>query len=835
MSKKGRKPGRKPAARGKRKPSRATRSITGPAPAARRTAGGSGRRLTKRELRWVCPSLQSLVQEARRHEGPLAAADERERRRRRRAYRQAIAPQDFVGQDRALQALRLGLSLEAPGYNIFVAGAPGSGRRSLVRAAVSSMASPFPAPRDRVLVYDFRYRRPMMITLPRGKGRRFKKELEDLVERLRRALAKAYEGDGLQRRRERLGKKYESRERDATQKIVERASSQGFSIPDPIDGSVLFVIGRRRLEKARVEREIAEGEIRLRGKRKRFAEHAALTRELEEAQARARDQGKAAARALRQLDRGLVDRLCRGHLDDLRRDFPTEAVGRFADAYPAGVFEHLDAFLEDPDDDDESSALVYFSANLLVDARARGPDPMFARAELKSLFGGLESEVDGPDFLKARAGALLKAEGGALVLEARELFGDSSTWKALRRCLLEGQTPAPVELGLSGVPLATKIIIIGDDHEYHQHIECEDLGEIIKVKVELEASLSRERAGELGLAVRRAALRAGLRAPDGGALAALLEEAARDTSRQGHLSLRFGPLLDLIREAEALTEGKGELGREAIRAALKARRERHGLQERHTQALISDGIVLIDNAGSRVGQVNGLVVYENGEHAFARPCRITATVALGWRGIIDIEREASLSGESHHKGVQIISGLLRDRYAADKPLAVTASLCFEQSYTSIDGDSASAAEVLAILSALARVPIDQSIAISGSVNQLGDLQAVGGVNEKVEGFFDACAASGFNGRQGVIIPEANVADLALREDVIAAIAAKRFHVYAAESLDSALALLTGVEAGERGEDGRFPEGSIHRGVDDRLAGFAETWARFAERGGDPPR
>lgn len=809
--------------RSKKRPS-AARTLEAPALALDRS-----RELSLKELSWTCPDLEELGLP----ETEEAPSPKEQRRLQRRAHYE-IAPEDFVGQERAREGLRLGLSMAAPGYHIFVTGPEGSGRRSLVKATAASLESPFPKARDRVLVHDFQSGKPILLTLPRGKGRRFKQDMDDLFELVSQRIRLMRESDEWLRRRELFQKHLDRKEKDLFHRVLDQASAQNFSIPNPTDGEVLFVLDRHRYTRSRLEAALKRGTIKLPHKRRRFKEHEALSLELQEAQQKARALLRQAPKQLRQMEKSLIDRCVAGYLADLREQYPTEAAKKYFDSYLLGILQNLDFFAVD--EDEEVSVPYPFQVNLLVDSREigeRAQGVLESSGSLKSLFGSLDAERpagDAPEFLKLRAGAFLEHDGGVILLDARQLNTDSPDWKALRHCLLEGRVSLPSTLSALDCALSCKVVIVGSEEDFHELVQCEDLQDVFKIKIEMETSVvaSVQSARALAASFQSLAIRSGHRRLSLPALTKMLEHAARVGQGQGHLSLLYGQFLDLIREAEIFSKGRDadaeEIDEDDIYQALKARKERQSLHERQTQALISNGIVLIDSKGERVGQVNALVVYENGEQSFARPCRITATVSVGWKGLIDIERESALSGETHHKGVQIISGLLRSRYGRKMPLMLTASLCFEQSYSPIDGDSASAAEVIAVLSALAGVPIHQSMAISGSINQLGDLQAVGGINEKVEGFYDACLKSGLTGDQGVLIPEANVQDLNLREDVIASIKKGQFHVYSAKTLDGALErLLVRINTKMKTPD---LMSDFHSQVETRLLEFAQAWKSF---------
>lgn len=755
--------------------------------------------------------------------------------------RSLVLDHEFVGQGRALKGLRRSLSLRGPGAHIVLAGPPGSGRRTLIESLLEDHPWPFEEARDWLLVYDFGQHQARVLQLPAGEGPRFQRSLGDFFGLMRQQVNELFESEELPRRRDDLHKRLERQEKALFAGLLETARAQGFAIPRPLDGDVMFVLDGQMKSRQRMLELHNRGQIKIRYKQRTLKRHRLLTEELRACQKRARQLQRETPKSVREAELQSLNKALRPHIQDLTEDTPQAAP--FFESYVQGVHQHL-ALLIDDDEPDDAHAFMVFHANLLLTRAAESkPVEFLQETKVQTLFGGPDGDrvhAEAPEFHKMRAGAVHRAEGGLLVLEARELLQDSAALKALRRFLHSGQEPNTFKAVEPSAYLGLKIVLLGDEHDTHQLLYEEDLGEVFKVKVEMDTSVSDHPDSVLALAkaLLTATRRAGLAAMEAEALESVMDFATRSSGQQRRLNLQMGQLLDLIREAEVIAAEQPRprrragppllISRWAVREALRTRKERQSLMARQHLAQISSGVVLIDTQGRRVGQVNALLVYESGRTSFSRPCRVTATVAMGWQGLIDIERESSLSGETHHKGVQIISGLLRHRYATTKPLALTASVCFEQSYTPIDGDSASAAEVVAVLSAIARVPVRQGFALTGSLNQLGDLQAVGAVNDKIEGFFDVCkcADQGLSGEQGVIIPDANVADLCLREDVLEAIDAGLFHIYAAATLDEVLGLLTGLEAGSKSAREHYPEKSFNARVDERLTDFASRWKDF---------
>jgi lon-related putative ATP-dependent protease len=463
-----------------------------------------------------------------------------------------------------------------------------------------------------------------------------------------------------------------------------------------------------------------------------------------------------------------------------------------------------------------------------------------------NLFGTIHRSYDtrggwNSDFMDLRGGSLLRADGGFLVMYALDTLTEAGVWRTLKRTLNHGKLEIqPVDvffpfstaaLKPEPIEIQVKIILIGDRDMYELLYDYEDdFKKIFKVRVEFDEEMAwseeviRQYAGRL----RKLSDDEHLCPFDRTAVAVLLEHGVRRAGRRGKITARFFDLADLAREASyvAKHEKAAVVTGEHVRKAQEAQIDRHNLTETKIREMVEQNLLFIDTTGARAGQVNGLSVLEIGGYAFGKPVRITAAVALGKLGIINVERESNLSGRFHDKGVQIISGYLRRTFAQDKPLSLSASVCFEQSYSGVDGDSASSTEIYAILSALSEIPIKQELSVTGSVNQQGDVQPIGGVNQKIEGFYDVCKLKGLTGTQGVLIPAENVEDLMLRDEVIDAVAKKKFHIYPVATIEQGIEILTGVRAGKRGKAGKFEPGSVFAEVDSRLREMADTLRRF---------
>jgi ATP-dependent Lon protease len=493
-----------------------------------------------------------------------------------------------------------------------------------------------------------------------------------------------------------------------------------------------------------------------------------------------------------------------------------------------------------------------YNVNLLVDNSQRKSPPVIIEEypSYRNIFGAIERVVDRSgvgrsDYSKIKAGSLVKASGGYLVFNLKDAIVEPGVWQGLKRALkskkIEIQTYDPLYFftttGLKPEPieLNVKVVLIADAYLYHLlGYYDEDLRKIFKVRADFDTAMDKtaqsiQRFTEF---IKMVTDEEQLKPFDRTAVAALVEHAVRMTGRQEKISTSFPAITDLIREADFWAEQeKASLVQERhVDKAIETRIYRSNLVEEHIQEMIDRGTLLIDVDGAVVGQVNGLAVYMLGDYAFGKPSRITASTSMGRAGVINIEREADMSGNTHNKGVLILGGYLRRKYAQDKPLTMSASIAFEQSYSGVDGDSASSSEIYALLSSLSGVPIKQGIAVTGSVNQKGEVQAIGGVNQKIEGFYDCCRHKGLTGDQGVMVPESNLKDLMLRKDVIAAVQEGRFHILAVKTIDEGIEILTGKNAGKKGSDGTYPEGSINYLVDRKLAELAEDIKQFGNAG-----
>ncbi|MDN2566299.1 AAA family ATPase [Aquibium sp. A9E412] len=784
------------------------------------------------------------------------------------AVADAARPRDaapLLGQDRAVRALDLGTRMRHAGFNVFVLGPEGAGRHSAARRAAEAAARQAPAPDDWCYVHDFETEwKPRALRLPAGRAVPFRDAVEGLIERLRRAIPALFETEDYRERRRHIDEAHEERAEERFRAIRAAAEADGIGIMRtpmgfafaPIrDGEVVKPDAFAKLpeaERERIQARIAELQERLadflRGVPEREHAHREEIRALNAEMA-----STVVDSAIAETRDAFADvPAAIGRLDEIRRDlidkvelFVAEPVRNEASPFPEAMLPIA-----------EDRRFRRYLVNVVVaNGHADGPaapvvyedHPTLARLvgriEHVARMGALET-----DFSMIRGGALHRANGGFLLIDAHRLLREPWSWEALKRALRSRrvQITSPgeemsllstVSLEPEPIPLDLRVILVGERLIYYLLVELDpEFGELFKVQADFEDSLPRapDTLSDYAGLVRSVAAGNGLRPPDAAATARAVVEAARMAGDAERLTLNFGAIADLLREADfrAQEAGRDHIADADLCTTIDERTFRADRLRARWHERIARDIVLIDTEGSRVGQINGLSVMQIGGFTFGAPTRITARVRTGGGRVVDIERESKLGGPIHSKGVLILSGYLAATYASGTPMSLWASLVFEQSYGGVEGDSASSAELYALLSALARVPLRQDVAVTGSVNQHGDVQAIGGVNEKIEGFFDICAARGLTGTQGVLIPAANVKHLVLRPRVVDAARAGRFAIWPVRSIDQGIALLAGRPAGARGADGRYPEGSVNAAVEARLTEFARARKAFAAHDGE---
>jgi lon-related putative ATP-dependent protease len=760
----------------------------------------------------------------------------------------------IIGQERASKSLEFGLGIKNAGFNIYVAGLPGTGRTTAVKRFLEEITKGEPAPDDWCYVYNFRdpYH-SNAIRLPQGKARELREDFKNFIDGSQREIRNAFESDEYLAQKEKMAKTFSQRRDKILQRTNDLAQKQGFLLQASPMG--LLTIPLRKGKPLREEEFAA---LSTKEKKAVDEKRKGLQAEIETAIRKAKHIEKDAEEALAQLDQEVALYTLSQPVEDLQEkyhDLP-EVVDHLH-AVREDIIENLSYFTEKEEKDaaarqdprKSASPLKRYEVNVLVDNSGLDGAPvvMELNPTYNNLFGRIEHEAQFgtliTDFTLVRGGSLHRANGGYLVLTAEDLLRNPVTWQSLKRALANGEIAIEditTRYGLittkslqpEPIPLNTKVMLIGEANLYHLlRAFDDDFSELFKVKAEFSTQMDRtdDNIHDYTAFVCRLCEEEKLKHLDSSALAKIVEHGSRLAQDQEKLSTRFRDIADIIREANYYASQSGEalVTAQHIKQAVEQRYYRSNLRQERITEMIERGTIMIDLEGESVGQVNGLSVIDLGDITFGRPNRITASVGLGRGGLIDIERESMLGGPIHTKGVMIISGYLAEQYAHDKPLSLSARLVFEQSYSGVEGDSASSAELYALLSSLSNIPIKQGIAVTGSVNQKGEIQTIGGVNEKIEGFFEICKAKGLTGEQGVIIPKSNVKNLMLREDVVAAIMDGQFHVWQVSTVDDGIEILTGMKAGERMKNRSFKQDSIHALVDHRINEMAETMQRYS--------
>jgi lon-related putative ATP-dependent protease len=774
-----------------------------------------------------------------------------------------------IGQGRALRALRMGVELTASGYNLFVCGLSGTSRGGMVVRLIEEMRPQSePAP-DRCYVNNFKNAdRPRLLTLPRGQANAFKKEMESGIDFLRRRIPQVFEGEPFQRQKTRIVERFTQREKELMDDFTRRIAREQFALGRMQVGAVALpeifpVLDGQMVPIEEIPKMVQEGKLESTAAEVLERKYDQFRQEFTVVYRKTLSLSRELGSEMSYLEQEAASVLVDGVIEELKEKYPSQQVAEYLEEVRHHILDNLDPFKEREGEEDQASPegapgprperpdrepFRVYGVNVILAHSEQEKCPVIFETipTYANLFGTIHRSYDArggwnSDFMDLRGGSLLRADGGFLVMYALDTLTETGVWRTLKRTLNHGKLEIqPVDMffpfstaALKPEPIDVhvKIILIGDRDMYELLYDYEDdFKKIFKVRVEFDEEMkwSEEVLRQYGGRLRKLSDDENLLPFDRTAVAAILEHGVRLAGRRGKITTRFFDLADLGREASyaARHGGQSVITAAHVREALDAKIERHNLLETKIREMIEQNLLFIDTTGERAGQVNGLSVMEIGGYAFGKPVRITASVALGQAGIINVERESNLSGRFHDKGVQIIAGYLRGTFTLDKPLSLSASVCFEQSYSGVDGDSASSTEIYALLSALSGLPIRQELAVTGSVNQQGDVQPIGGVNQKIEGFYDVCRLKGLTGKQGVLIPAENVEDLMLRDQVIEAVAQGQFHVYPIATIEQGIEILTGVRAGKRNSAGKFEPGSVFARVDARLRQMATTLRKY---------
>jgi len=772
----------------------------------------------------------------------------------------------IIGQERALAAIRIGLEIGSPGYNIYAAGLSGTGKTSTVKMLLKELDMPLPSPDDICYVHNFKdHDMPRFLKFPAGAGKSFQQDMDDLISVLKKEIPKILESDDFKKTSDEIIHGYRTKQTEVIRTFNEKLHRENLQLvqyqigpytkqdiapifngkPVPFE-QIEVLTDQNKFDKAQLEvirRKIEES-------RTEFEALMKYTREIE----------KEIQKEINSLEYKYGLPVVSGIISDIRTKYArdNEKVEGYLHDVQEHILSNLKTFKEKEEEQQPGMSFSYgpslhhgkpfieYKVNVLVDNAhtERAPVIIETTPTYKNLFGTIERDVErlgfwSTDFTRIKAGSLLRANGGYIVFDAFDALIEPGVWEFLKRTLknrlftMQNYDPYGITstaMKPEPIPLDVKVIMIGDDHLYHQlYNTVEDFKKIFKVKASFDTEMpnNRENITSYISFIKKISEEETLLPFDKKAVAAVIEYGVRLTGHQKRISTRFSDIADLIREASywAHKDGKPLVTDTHVDKAYDEKIRRVSLWESKIHEMIEDGTIMIDASGMAIGQVNGLSVYDFGDYAFGKPSKITAETSAGRSGIINIEREAKLSGKTHDKGVLILEGYIRGKYSRDENLTMSASICFEQSYSEIDGDSASSAEVYAILSSLSGLPLRQDIAVTGSINQKGDIQPVGGVNLKIEGFYEVCKSKGITGTQGVIIPALNIPDLMLRKDIVQAVAQKQFHIYPVHNIDEGISILTGKKAGEMDKDGNYPLDTANFFANERLKNLA---IRFKE-------
>ncbi|MCP4547890.1 MAG: AAA family ATPase [bacterium] len=765
-------------------------------------------------------------------------------------------PLEIIGQDRALDALRMGLDIKQAGYHIFVTGTEGTGRTTMIRRILEERKTDSPSPSDLCYVFNFEAAdHPLLLTFPAGKGRDFARRMDSMVGSLRRHIPELFRGEDYQKRVGRLERHYRGAQSDAVRDFAEEARQCGLSLVETQTGPYVrpelqVVIEDEAWEITELGILVEEGKLDQETATALEASHLKLSDELKEL---VRSNARLEETFLEELERvmkSVIHPLIHDSIEMLKTRFDNVDVDKWLDTVEEGLLE--ESWIRDEEEEELVEPFYRFGVNVVVDnSRLEGaPVIIESTPTFHNLFGTIDQRhlPNGAaffDYRRIKTGALARAQGGTLVIMAQDLLEEGMVWPTLKRVLRNrelqiqaydvGNRMVVGPLKPEPIKLDVKVILVGDTNLYLTLLQGDpDLQRVFKMKVDFATDMRRDRNN-----IRRyLSFMNKVRKQDellpltSDGSATILEYGARLAGRQDRLSTRFSKIVEILIESDyfARQAGSAEVSMLHVDKALDERVRRFGRTEENFLKMFREGTILLSTTGMAVGQVNGLFVMEQWDYAFGQPMRITASSSLGDGDIISIERETELSGSSFDKGHMILTGFIRQRFGQDKPLSLHTSVSCEQNYVGVDGDSASAAELFAILSSISRLPIKQGLAVTGSVNQYGEIQAVGGVNAKIEGFYHVCRDRGFKGENGVVIPAANVRDLMLNKDIVQSCRDGQFNVFAIKTIDQGLHLLTGCPAGQWRTAGGWTSGSVNDLVDRRLAEMAITMKQFGDRG-----
>ena len=764
---------------------------------------------------------------------------------------------DMIGQDRATKSILFGLDIKKQGYNLYVSGPPGLGKKTFIQKMLDNIAPDKPVPNDWCYVYNFENpKEPKAISLPPGVGKKLKKDMEEFVEILKVDLPKAFESKEFEQEKTAISEKFNNLKEEHFKKLREFGTENDIQIQFTPSGIVTVPLLNgnpvSHQQFGSLEEEIKN---KLQEKKK------IVDNEVANVLQKVRKIDKEYMDKIKDLEHEVASFTIKGFIENLKDKYKeTTSVIDHLNAIQSDIASNIDKFL--PKNRSAPSPLMpmpaaqpalvlnEYKVNVFIDnSNTKGAPIVFeAQPHYLHLFGTIERElVMGAmvtNFTLIRDGSICKANGGYLVVDALDILRFPSVWDTLKKVLENGELrvedmyqqygySSGVGLRPEPVKIDTKVIMIGPSNIYHMLYTYDpDFKKLFKIKADFDSVVEKNGSNlsEYACVIKSVCEKENLKDLDKSAVAKIMEHSSRIAGNQRKLSVQFGKIDKILVEADywATKENSKFISRSHIEQAIEEKIYRSSLVEDKIKEVISDGTIMIDTDGEVIGQINGLSVYNLGDYAFGKPSRITCETFMGTEGVVNIERKARLSGNIHDKGVMILSGFLGHKFAQNKPLSLSASIGFEQSYDMIDGDSASAAELITLLSSLAEVPIKQCFAITGSVNQKGMIQPIGGANEKIEGFFDICKSKGLTGNQGVIIPHQNVKNLMLKSEVVEAIKNKEFDIFPIKTIDEGIEVLTGVTAGKKDANGKFKKGTFNYLVNEKLMDLAINQKKFGK-------
>ena len=757
-----------------------------------------------------------------------------------------------IGQDRGIKALEFGLNVDVRGYNLYIEGPSGVGKTMYTRNYLNAISKKKKAPQDWCYIYNFDDpNEPIAVSLPAGGGKTFQEMMEHFINDVKIDIKSTFNNEEFEKERALIKQEYEEKRSSLMEKLNQKSSTYGFQVKASQTGIYMMPV----LDgKALPEEEFNKLDENI---RKEYEEKSTIVQQhIMEAIGEIKAIERESAKKVEEWQSNVALLTVNTHINYIKSKYKrNKKINHFLDSIKKDILKNISHFISDDKNENNkqpnpsqakpevSKPWLNYRVNLFIDNSTLEGAPVimdsnysyhniFGKLEYENYYGALKT-----DFTMLKPGLLHKANGGYIIFQANDLLTNGLCYEALKKALRTKElgienaadprsSMVMISLKPEPIPLDLKVIIIGDENIYHTLLAMDsDFRKLFKIKVEFEddAPLTMENVNKLARFIAGYCMQEELPPLTKEAVAKVIEYASKIASNQKKLSTRFNDLAQVIGEAATWASmGRSKVvTAEYVEKALKERVERIKKYDSRYMEMIKENSLLIDTSNFVTGQINGLTIMSIGEYSFGKPVRITANTYTGKNGIINIEREVELSGSSHSKGVLILSGYLGEMFAQDIPLSLTASICFEQLYNGVDGDSASSTELYAILSSLSNIPINQAISVTGSVNQKGEIQPIGGVNDKIEGFFQICKMRGLNGNHGVIIPKQNVTNLNLSDEIVNAVKKGDFHVYAISSIEEGIEILTGVPAGKKDSNGNFPAGSVNYLAYEKLKKYAE--------------